>query len=294
MKLHYRNFSIITIMLVLCGCSDVSVESVNVTSWDEDNKTAVAVIRNKSFFSAGEFMVYFDGDENPVSQNHRPQVTHKVNSLAGGASIELTADFIPLAHPDNHQLANIYQITVRADPKNQVRESNEDNNVKSAPTPTGSTANVVAHNLVPEGNWVISSLDQVKQTFLTTAGGTLAGVELALLRCTASSPIEFIVEFGQGGTALATESMAANDMPGLNQCGVTPPALDMASTGPGYFDFSSHNITLQAGQEYYIRAYGNIDSQMRAGLNLNQYNDGSAEHNGNPAIHDLVFKVLAN
>lgn len=285
-----RHYSLMAILLLafLSGCADITVESVNVT-WNDDTKTAVAVIHNNSLFSADEFMVYFDADESPVSQNHRPQVSHKVNSLAGGASVTLTADFAPLAHADNSQLDNVYQITVRADPKDQVREYNEDNNIDSVPT-----TNVIAFNLIPAGNWGIDSDYQVKQTFLITTDGTLAGVELAPLRCTANPPAEFIVEFGQGSTVLATESMLASNVPGQYQCGVIPPPLLLNSIGPGYFDFSSHNITLQAGQEYFIHIYGNTTQDMRAGLNLNQYSDGIAEHNGNPAIYDLVFKILIN
>lgn len=283
---------IIGIVAMLSACADLTVQTVAVT-WNETEKKATAVIKNESRFSANDFLVYFDADENPVSQNRRPQVSHHITSLSGGASVALEADFDSLAHPDNSRLANVYQITVRADPKNQVRESNEDNNDLSEAISTDGGSNVVSHNLLTSGNWVINSLYKVKQTVLVTNGGTLAGIELSLLRCTASSPTQFIVEFGQGTTVLGTASMYANDMPGQNQCGVIPPDLEMNTIGPGYFIFSGQNIVLQAGQQYFIYVYGDDASDMRAGHDNNGiYGDGSALHNGNPTNSDLVFKVL--
>lgn len=283
---------IIGIVAMLSACADLTVQTVAVT-WNETEKKATAVIKNESRFSANDFLVYFDADENPVSQNRRPQVSHHITSLSGGASVALEADFDSLAHPDNSRLANVYQITVRADPKNQVRESNEDNNDLSEAISTDGGSNVVSHNLLTSGNWVINSLYKVKQTVLVTNGGTLAGIELSLLRCTASSPTQFIVEFGQGTTVLGTASMYANDMPGQNQCGVIPPDLEMNTIGPGYFIFSGQNIVLQAGQQYFIYVYGDDASDMRAGHDNNgNYADGSALHNGNPTNSDLVFKVL--
>ncbi|VAX32735.1 hypothetical protein MNBD_NITROSPIRAE02-1490, partial [hydrothermal vent metagenome] len=87
----------------------------------------IANIGNKD---AGTFMVYFNGDEDPESPNHRPQVRYNIPGLAKGAAITLDADFAPLAHPDNNYLRNVYKITVLVDPKGMVKESNENNNVK--------------------------------------------------------------------------------------------------------------------------------------------------------------------
>ncbi len=55
--------------------------------------------------------------------------------FAKGASITLNADFAPLAHPDNNNLGNVNKITVMADLKGMVKESNENNNTKEKPVP---------------------------------------------------------------------------------------------------------------------------------------------------------------
>ena len=120
--------SLLAPLLVCAGCaSDLVVDQVTV-NWNAPSRTAEATITNVGNADAGEFLVYFNADEFPESRNHRPQVSHKVTSLGAGASITLVADFAPLAHPDNAYLANVYQITVLADPKKMVSESNEDNN----------------------------------------------------------------------------------------------------------------------------------------------------------------------
>lgn len=120
------------LLLATTGCApDLVVRNLN-TNWDDANKNATAVIENIGNKEAGNFLVYFNPDENPESQNHRPQVSHNVSGLAAGGSITLYSDFAPLAHPDNYSLGNVYQITVIADPKSMVDESNENNNDKVA------------------------------------------------------------------------------------------------------------------------------------------------------------------
>ena len=86
------------------GCAaDLVVEQVNI-NWIAPDKSAEATITNIGNQDAGEFLVYFNGDEFPVSRNRRPQIRHTVTSLGAGASITLAADFAPLAHPDNSNL----------------------------------------------------------------------------------------------------------------------------------------------------------------------------------------------
>lgn len=80
-------------------------------------------------------MVYFNGVEDPVSPNRRPQVRNNIPTLAKGNSIILEADFAPLAHPDNNNLGNVYKILVLVDPKNTIEERNENNNEKEVPIP---------------------------------------------------------------------------------------------------------------------------------------------------------------
>ncbi len=124
-------FSLVFILVFLVvGCKpDLVVKNLNVT-WDAANKKAKAEIANIGNKDAGSFMVYFNGVEDPVSPNRRPQVRNNIPALAKGNSIILEADFAPLAHPDNNNLGNVYKILVLVDPKNTVEESNENNNEK--------------------------------------------------------------------------------------------------------------------------------------------------------------------
>jgi hypothetical protein len=116
------------------GCApDLVVDQVNI-DWTAPTKSAQATITNIGNQDAGEFLVYFNGDEFPMSRNRRPQIRHTVAGLGAGASITLAADFTPLAHPDNNDLGNVYGITVLADPKNMVSESDEENNSDRGPT----------------------------------------------------------------------------------------------------------------------------------------------------------------
>lgn len=135
MKPHILILSVV--LVALTGCADLVVKNLEV-DWESGNRIATAEIANIGSKDAGSFMVYFNGDEDPESQNHRPQVRHNVPGLDGGDSVVLTADFAPLAHPDNNSLANIYQITVLVDPKGMVKESNENNNSRSVAVRTGS------------------------------------------------------------------------------------------------------------------------------------------------------------
>ncbi len=127
----------ILLAFALAGCApDLTVKNLDVT-WDDANKKAKAEIANIGNKDAENFLVYFNGDENPVSSNHRPQVSHSVPGLSKGGLIILEADFAPLAHPDNQNLGNVYQISVLVDPKNMVKESNEENNAKTVPVSHG-------------------------------------------------------------------------------------------------------------------------------------------------------------
>ena len=91
---------IFILLFALVGCApDLVVKDLDVT-WTVANKKAKAEIANIGNKNAGNFMVYFNGDEDPVSPNRRPQVRHNVPGLASGASTILDADFGPLAHPE--------------------------------------------------------------------------------------------------------------------------------------------------------------------------------------------------
>lgn len=138
MKVFVKFSLFILSLLFFAGCkADLTVTKLEV-NWDATDATikhANARIQNIGFKDAGMFMVYFNAEENPVSPNRRPQVSHQVDGLAKGDYVDLEANFALLAHPDNANLANVYKIVVIADPKDMVEELNENNNSKEMPVP---------------------------------------------------------------------------------------------------------------------------------------------------------------
>lgn len=121
--------------LFLVGCEpDLTITKLD-TQWDAQNKRAIVEIKNQGQKGTGPFLVYFNGEEDPVSPKHQPQIVENVKGLAQNGTIVLTADFAPLAHPDNVDLNNIKRIVVIVDPKGQVYESDENNNVKEKSVP---------------------------------------------------------------------------------------------------------------------------------------------------------------
>ncbi len=97
--------------------------------WNGERKVKKVVVENVGNKSAGEFYVYVNAEEDPVSPNDRPQFREHVAGLGAGDTIELGPyDFGPKATANNAYLANVKSILVMVDPKGMVKESNEDNN----------------------------------------------------------------------------------------------------------------------------------------------------------------------
>ena len=173
------------LMFALVGCTpDLVVRNLEV-NWNDANKSAKADIVNIGDRDAGRFLVYFNADENPVSPNRRPQVTHDVPGLGKGESITLESDFAPLAHSDNNYLGNVFKITVIADPKNSVKESNEDNNEEEAPIPT-SPGCAPANSDITTGSTGIlhpgQSFNETRAVDVTVLGSTNRIVENLALK----------------------------------------------------------------------------------------------------------------
>lgn len=59
---------------------DLQIESASVY-WENSNQTVIAYIKNSSFFTANDFVVDFNANESPVSQNHHPQIRYYIKSL---------------------------------------------------------------------------------------------------------------------------------------------------------------------------------------------------------------------
>jgi len=283
---------VVMLLFVTGGCApDLTVKKLKVT-WDGTNRKAEAEIANIGTKDAGKFMVYFNGDENPVSANHRPQVRQEVQGLARGAFITLYADFARLAHPDNNNLGNVYKITVMVDPKGMVRESNEENNNKDAPIPTAPV--VSPYNLISAGNSVVDNTQWVSQTFTATQTAQLVGIEVAAVCCQATGTDALTLEIGQGALSLGSASIMGAVLPGPGQCGVVPPALQLNVQGPGYFALSSLNINLVQGNTYYFKLMSPTNRDFRVGVSTDLYSGGSASVNGSATSKDLAFKIVTS
>jgi len=134
MKMVLRICLIVLCAGFICGCADLKVTQLSAV-WNQNNKVARATISNIGNDNAGPFLVYFDGVERPISKLNRPQIVQEVDGLMEGEQIEIEADFAPLAHPNNNNLANVIRILVTADAKDMVKESNENNNTRAVPVP---------------------------------------------------------------------------------------------------------------------------------------------------------------
>ncbi|OQA03434.1 MAG: hypothetical protein BWY69_00463 [Planctomycetes bacterium ADurb.Bin401] len=99
--------------------------------WDEDNKKANAQIKNTGGKGTGSFLVYFAAEEDPVSPSHSPLIVKEVKGLGKDEYINLSADFAPLARPENVNLANVQKILIVVDPTGLIKESDEKNNIES-------------------------------------------------------------------------------------------------------------------------------------------------------------------
>ena len=129
--------SVVITVIFLAGCADLTVKNV---TWNDTLKQGHAVVKNiGSAAATHDFRVYFNADDT-ISQNHIPQISKTVSApFLPGQSISYDVDFMPLAHPDNNYLGNFHSITVVVDPKHEVKESNENNNVMNSGSGATST-----------------------------------------------------------------------------------------------------------------------------------------------------------
>lgn len=131
----------LALALALCGCGAPNLVVRNTSlSWNGTAKVVRAEVANVGSGRSSAFLVYFDGEEDPVSPTHRPQVVERVPGLAAGAAVQLAADFAPLARPENAELKNVREVWITVDPELKVEESREDDNratVELPPPPRG-------------------------------------------------------------------------------------------------------------------------------------------------------------
>ncbi|HBG27181.1 MAG: hypothetical protein A2Y10_07400 [Planctomycetes bacterium GWF2_41_51] len=135
MNIYFKLFFIVFPALYIAGCSpDLKIEKFDI-DWDEHNKKVNARIENTGGEGTGPFLVHFAAEEEPVSPTHSPLIVKEVKGLGKKEYVNLTADFAPLARPENVNLANVKKILIVVDPTGLIKESDEKNNIKSKSVP---------------------------------------------------------------------------------------------------------------------------------------------------------------
>jgi len=139
----YRNvlsFVIPAVFLFITGCDndpkpDLIVDHITVQSWTQEQMLSSVAIRNIGNVPAENVRVYFNLEENPESQNHRPQFRRVVETVNVNQQITWSVYWNHpvngLQHPDNQNLANVTGITIIVDPKSEIDELDETNNTSS-------------------------------------------------------------------------------------------------------------------------------------------------------------------
>jgi len=88
-------------------------------TWDSNKKEINIQIENLGSQNTGPFAINFDAEEETLSKSLQPQITYQVKNLPSHDSINLTADFKPLAQPNNKYLRDINKIFIYVEGKSQ-------------------------------------------------------------------------------------------------------------------------------------------------------------------------------
>jgi hypothetical protein len=135
MRKFINSFLIIFPLLYAAGCQpDLKITKFDI-DWNKDTKKVNARIKNTGGEGTGPFMVYINTIEDPASVNHHPEIAKKIPALGKNDYVDITADFAPLAHPDNADLKNVKKIQIVVDPTGMVKESNKKNNTEEKSVP---------------------------------------------------------------------------------------------------------------------------------------------------------------
>jgi hypothetical protein len=223
----------LVVIVAACVGPDLVVTE-HAVNWTASQKSATTRVANVGNDPAGPFLVYVNGEEDPESANHRPQVRHPVPGLAVNAAVELVSDFLPLSHADNHLLANVRSVRVIVDPKSSVAEFDETNNERTVgvgPCTAVQSCLSTSGHLYVGGATTSSTAQKVGQTFLAPQDGLLCGIELTLGRYNATTFDELTLRLFDGDTLLATATKSGATIP-LTWATVLPP-LDPVLTGVG-------------------------------------------------------------
>lgn len=296
----YLKLSSLVASVALTACvtapPNLIARGMNVT-WDANRHTVESFVTNErrtggAPAAAGAFMVYIDPDENPVSPNHRPQDRNNVDGLAASATTTSTSDFSPLAHAQNAHLANVRSITLRADPKTMVAESDETDNVLTTPLPAAVGATIIhGPSLVPLGMLDLGAGRFVGQKFTAPATATLLGIEITAVRCSPPSSVPLRLEIKHAGTLIGTASIAPDGFQA--SCVAYPPSISGTAPGVGYFDLSPAPVAIASGESYTFDLYNDMSSgSFRVGMTPDLIEGNATDYGANVVSIDLTYKLF--
>jgi hypothetical protein len=148
-------------------------------------------------------------------------------------------------------------------------------------------------NLVSSGNLVVNDLQSVGQTFTASRTGRLVGIEVAVMRGTATGLDTLVLEVLAAGLSLGIVSLAGSAIPQGPSGGTVPNPLDLTTIGTGYFDLTALGAQVVAGGSYLLKLTNASSGDFRVGISASVYAGGTAMVNDNPAANlDLAFKVF--
>lgn len=259
--------------------------------WVANKKIVTAYVSNPTNVAAGPFMVYFDADENPVSPMNRPQVRVLMPGLAPKTVKKIKANFSNLGTAQNANLANVTGITVRVDPKKQVAEQKETDNVLVTPLPSLLAAKSIFGAGLQCTGFVMLDPNQrpFVQTFKPTVTMAVVGMEFSLQRETLSTTPGLVCRVMKGNTLLGERTLNIAEFPPST---LIHPPISGTQIGPALLDFSSDPIMLTAGTTYRIEFKCVSSDAVRVGL----VTDSVQGNVVNPiplTTADLAFKIFS-
>lgn len=278
-------------LLALVGCAGPNLVARGIdVLWTDTDHTVNAYIANIGPVASGPFLVYFDGDEQPVSTRDRPQLRIQVESLAANSVLMLDGDFSPLASSHNESLSRVKSITLHVDAKRQAGDTDYQNNDLTTvlPSAVAGGTRIFGPLLRPEGSLDINlPTSVVAQTFKPPAAGHLVGLEITASRCT-NPPTDLALTLRRGTTVLANASLPSSAFP--TNCTLFPAAITGTAVGTLFFDFTAAPISVTTSTEFTLE-FASVGSRYRLGMADDTTDLGNAVADGVPLPNlDLAFK----
>lgn len=103
-------------------------------TWTNGKKEIIVQIKNVGNQNTGPIGIDFELQEDIMSKNSLPLISHTANELKKDGSIDFTADFTALSQPQNNYLADVNKIIIHVEGKTKthipiISTGNKDNNI---------------------------------------------------------------------------------------------------------------------------------------------------------------------